>query len=159
MVSGIRLAGKVGTFALMASAMLALPGRADAVNLNTSGTACNPWNAGEANDIDYVANGVRTGVNVTSTRHVICPVARSPLSSSQEFFLDGSNDAGKFTLGTLYAHDFNGTFQASQNFSSGPGTYDILLTLNPVGTWSYISTLVTLPSNAGGVYFGTITMQ
>jgi hypothetical protein len=159
MVSRVGLTGKFGTFALMAGAVLALPEQADAVNLNTSGTVCNPYNVGEANDIDYVVNGVRTGVNVASGRTVICAVPRPPQSTPQQFFVDGANSVGRSTSGTLYAYDFNGTFQSSQNFSSSAATYDILLTLNPVGSWSYVSTLVSLPASAGGVFFGTIALQ
>ncbi|HTV24890.1 MAG TPA: hypothetical protein VMG12_39625 [Polyangiaceae bacterium] len=145
--------------ASVAAVLLAAPRDADAVNLNTSGTICNPYNAGEANDIDYVTNGVRTGPSVGSARNVICSVPRSPLASPQGFYLDGTNQAGKSTSITLYAHDFNGTFQTSQNVSSSAATYDEYRALTPVGQWSYISAFVTLPANAGGTFLGVITLQ
>jgi hypothetical protein len=131
---------------------------AGAVNLNTSGTLCNPYNAREATDIDYFASGVRT--IASSARSVICAVPRSPVSTAyQSFYLDGSNSSGQTTLLTLYAFNYNGQFQASQSDSPSAATYSILKTLNGISTFSYVSVLATLPASGGGVYFGTTALQ
>jgi hypothetical protein len=90
---------------------------------------------------------------------VICAVPRSPTPSPARFFVDGSNSPGNTTSGTLFVNNFNGTFQSSQSFSSSAATYDISLSLNPITTFSYVSVLVSLPPNGGGVYFGTTAVQ
>jgi hypothetical protein len=144
----------VGSIAAAGLSVLALSGEATALNLNTSGAICNPYNAGEANDIDYVINGVRTKPGLGSARNVICAVPRSPASSPQYFYIDGSNSGGATTYITLYAHNYDGTYQSSHSVSSAGSTYDLSGALSTVGTWSYISALVTLPANAGGTFFG-----
>lgn len=152
----IRLVGSVAAAGL---GVVALSGEAAAVNLNTHGAVCNPYNAGEANDIDYVTTGVRTKPGLASGRTVICAIPRSPLSSPQGFYLDGANTGGATTYITLYAHDYNGTYQSSQSVNSNAASYDIYTTLSTVGTWSYISALVSLPSAANGVFRGVLVLQ
>jgi hypothetical protein len=131
---------------------------AGAVNLNTSGMICNPFNAREATDIDYSAMGVRT--IASSPRSVVCAAPRSPVSTAyQSFYLDGVNSPGQGTGLTMYSYNYNGQFQTSASGFSTAATYDLLLTLNGISTFSYVGVLVTLPASAGGTFIGVTALQ
>ena len=150
---------KIGaSFAAAALGTLSMIGDAGAVNLNTHGSAAQPFNAAEAIKLDYLTTGART-ISTTS-QSVIVPVVRSPVSgASQNFFVDGSNSAGNTTSFTLTAFTFTGVFQSSQFGSSSLATYDVFLTLNSISTFSYVELFATLPANAGGVLFGVTAVQ
>jgi len=124
-------------------------------NINTHGAACNPFNAAEAADIDYLTTGVRTVAS--SPRKVLCPAPRHPVTGpGQTFWVDGSNSPGKSTLCSVYSTTFNGQFASAYSFSSSAATYDHPATLSSVGTFDYVSVLCQLPAQGGGVLFGVI---
>lgn len=124
-------------------------------NINTPGTACNPFNAAEAGDIDYLTTGVRT--IASGPRKVICPVTRHPVTGpGQTVWVDGSNSPGKTTTCAAYVTTFYGQFVTAYSFSSSASTYDAPAPLNPVGTFDYVSVLCDLPAQGGGVVFGVI---
>ena len=126
-------------------------------NLNTHGSACNPFNAPEVGDIEYLSTGVRTLEAVTGKRKVMCPVARHPVTGpGQKFWVDGSNAAGQSTLCALYSTKFNGQFSSAYSFSSNAATYDTPAPLSVVGKYDYVSVLCELPAHADGVLFGVI---
>lgn len=132
---------------------------AGAVNLDTHGAAFQPYNAGQANDIDYVTQGVRT--SASSDRYAIASVVRSPLTSgtAQGFWIDGTNGAGKTTYFTLYSYGYTGNLESSVSFNSNLSDYDIYQTLDPVNTYSYVSLLALLPASYGGTVRGVISIQ
>jgi hypothetical protein len=133
-------------------------GAAQSQSINTPGSVCNPFNANEATDIDYVSNGVRT--IATSARRVVCGVGRHPVAGpGQSFFVDGSNSAGKSTLCALSSFTFQGTFNSATSFLESSPTYDHLAALQSVGRFDYVTLLCNLPANAGGVLFGVITVD
>lgn len=122
-------------------------------SINTSGNVCNPFNASEALDIDYLLSGVRT--IAAAPRPVICSLPRHPITGpAQSWFLDGSNVAGQTTTCTLASFSFFGTLTGSVTVTGGSPTYDILASLPAVGFFDYVSVLCTVPANAGGVFFG-----
>ena len=138
--------------------VVATAGDAAAINLNTHGAAFQPYNAGQANDIDYVLTGVRT--SAASDRSVIASVVRSPVSgASQSFYIDGTNAPGKTTYFTLSAYDYLGNFQSSTSPNSNAANYDITATLTTISTFSYVSLLATLPASYGGTVRGVTAVQ
>jgi hypothetical protein len=150
--SGLLLvAGVVGGVVVEADA-------ATSQNVNTSGTTCNNFNAGQANDIDYLTLGVRNAA--TSARPVICSVERHPVTGpSQSFFIDGSNAAGQSTTCSMSSFSFFGTFQSAVSFTESTATYDHLATLTTVNFFDYVSLLCILPANFGGVLFGVTALD
>jgi hypothetical protein len=127
----------------------------ESANINTHGAACNPFNAAEATDIDYLVSGVRT--IATSARRVICPVPRHPVSGpGQTFWVDGANSPGRSTLCSVYSHSYQGEFRSAISFSESTATYDHPASLSAVGFYDYVSVVCNLPASGGGVLFGVI---
>jgi hypothetical protein len=150
---------KLGSLFLIA-ALASLGSAAHADNINTSGTICNNFNAGQAQDLDYVVTGVRNAN--ASPRAVICAVPRSPLAAgaAPSFFVDGTNSGANTTSCTLFTYSFGGAITQSFSFT-GVGTYDqfVSFAVNGVGTFDYASLLCTLPGSFGGVLFGATSIQ
>jgi hypothetical protein len=135
---------------LFVAGALASPGpAAHADQINTSGTVCKNFNASQALDIDFLANGVRN-INA-APRPVICAIPRSPLplGSNATFFVDGVNAPGTTTPCTVFT--FDGTLHSAT--LSLPGV--VTLTAGP---FAYASVLCTLPGNAGTVVYGATSM-
>jgi hypothetical protein len=150
---------KIGaSLAAAALGVVSTAGDAAAININTHGAAFQPYNAGQANDIDYLTSGVRT--SAATDRFVVASVARSPVTTpSQSFYIDGSNSPGKTTSFTLYAFDYTGTLQSSVSFSSNLSAYSTFQTLSTISTYSYVSLLATLPASYGGTVRGVTALQ
>jgi hypothetical protein len=145
---------KLGSM-FLAGALATLGPAAHADNINTSGTVCQNFNAGQALDIDYLANGVRN-IN-PSPRPVVCAVPRSPLqptATAAQFFIDGVNAAGTTTSCTLFVYTFGGAISQSSTFTL-PGFVSLPL----IGPFDYVSVLCTLPGNPGTVLFGATSVQ
>src|SRR3954452_24149117 len=98
---------KLGSL-FLAAALASLGSGAHADNINTTGTVCNNFNAGEAQDLDYVGTGVR--IANTAARTVICAIPRSPLAAGAtlEFIVDGTNSGANSTTCTLFTYSFGG---------------------------------------------------
>jgi hypothetical protein len=158
MINLIRAVGCIGSLALVASVMLAAPREADATNLNTSGTICNPWFDYESDFFEYTINGVSVK-SPGSGGTLTCAVPRSPLSSPQGFYVDGVNESGWCSSITLSAYNYDGAFQDAEYLQSCSVTYDLYATLDPITTWSYVSALVTLPPAGQGTFYGVIALQ
>ena len=148
---GVTLAATMlGTVALVADA--------GAVNLNTHGATFSAYNAGQASLVDYVAAGVRTGN--AGGLWVIAPVVRSPVSTtSQSFYIDGTNQSGNTTYFNLFAYDYLGNLQSSVSFNSNAANYSIYQTLNTISTYSYVSLTALLPGSYGGWVRGVTALQ
>lgn len=150
---------KLGSL-FLTGALASLGAAAHADNINTSGTLCQNFNASEALDIDYLVTGVRN-INA-SPRSVICAIPRSPLQggATPQFFVDGTNAGANATSCTLFTYSFGGTLTQAFSFSR-TGTYDqfVSFAVNGVGFFDYASLLCTLPGSAGGVLFGTTSVQ
>ncbi|HKQ68435.1 MAG TPA: hypothetical protein VJT73_03810 [Polyangiaceae bacterium] len=127
--------------------------------ISTSGTVCNPFNAGEANDTDYVPSGVRN--KATSSRQVICAVPRHDLSGAASVTVSGTNTGANTTSITLYSYDSLGNLKASISNTGGPGLYlfGINLTAVQAPSDARLALLVTLPASFGGTFFGTRSDQ
>jgi hypothetical protein len=150
---------KLGSL-FLAAALASLGSAAHADNINTSGTVCNNFNAGQAQDVDYLGTGVRN-LNA-SPRTVVCAIPRSPLQAgaTPQFFVDGTNSGTNTTFCTLFTYSFGGTITQSFSFSR-TGTYDqfVSFAANGVGTFDYASVVCTLPGSAGGTLFGATSVQ
>lgn len=151
----------IGGLLLMAALVGGAIGIADAAtaqNINTHGAICNPYNASQALDIDYLTSGVRT--IASSARPVICAVPRHPVTGpTQSFYVDGSNSAGASTSCSLWSYNFNGVFQSSTSFTATEAVYDRFVTLASNPFYAYTSLLCTLPANGGGVLFGITALD
>lgn len=154
MVSMKKSAVVLGLLAVVGGGV-GLASAATSQNLNTPGAACNPFNASEADEIDYFVNGVRT--IAAGPRKVLCPVARHPVSGPhQTFWVDGRNSSGASTLCVMYSHNFDGSLRSTYSFSSSAATYDQPVVLSSVGKYDYVSILCDMPANGNGVLFGVI---
>ena len=137
---------------------LSVSGTAYAVNANISGTACRNYNAGEANDIDYVTQGARNAS--ASPRAVICPIVRSPTTTNAvSVYVDGFAATGQTIFCELLSFDYTGKFLGYQAFSAGrTGTFDVFLTV-PGSYWGNASVLCTLPPNFQGLLYNVDVVQ
>jgi hypothetical protein len=134
---------------------------AEAGNINTSGTICQNFFAGEAQDVDFLSTGVRN-IN-PSPRYIICSVARSPLAAGATalFYVDATNYSNTTTSCTLTVYTYYGAYVTSLSFTRGPGTWEQSVSFAPgvVGTWDYASLLCYLPGNGNGVIHGVFSVQ
>jgi hypothetical protein len=151
---------------ISASALASLSGAADADNINTSGVLCQNFNAGEALDIDYVANGVRN-INA-GARSVICSLPRAPLASGlgATFFVDGQNFNNTTTTCTVFVYTFGGTITLSSTFTEpavpGPNVvwdHNVTFPVDSVATFDYASVLCSIPGSVNGTLFGVTSVQ
>jgi hypothetical protein len=148
---------KLGSL-FLAGALASLGAAAHADNINTSGAVCQNFNAGQAQDIDYVANGVRN-LNA-APRQVICAVPRSPLQAgaSSLFFVDGTNTGANATSCTFFTYSFTGA-PIQSFFFTRTGTYDQPVSIPNVATFDYADVVCTLPASGGGTLFGVLSIQ
>lgn len=117
-------------------------------NVSNHGSACRNYNASEALDIDYLTSGARN-INASS-RTVICPVARHPVTGpAQGIYIDGSNTSGAAVYCGVYAYEYNGTLLSSTS-TTLPG----YASLPTVSYWGHVSVLCTLPGSGGAVVYG-----
>jgi hypothetical protein len=148
------------------AALVAAPGGAHAGNLNTSGTACQNFNAQEVLDIDHVVLGVR---NLNSDpRQIICPVVRSPLTTTPfpSFYVDGTNTPTTSTSCTMYSFDYTGVLLGSVSFTQTASTaatldWDQAVTFPTaqLPSYAYVSVLCLIPGNSAGVLRGATAVQ
>ena len=155
---------KIGLSLVAAVAgMVSLIGDVNAASLNTHGTAFQPYNQASGDTIGYSSLGVYTVVQ--QNVQVVGPVIRSPTNSStQGFYIDGSNAAGATTSFVLFAYDYQGNLQSSVSFdASAPNDsdayYDLYQTLSPIDDYSYVSLLADLPANDRGTLRGVTAVQ
>ena len=144
----------VGLFLVAASVgLVSVPREVDAARLNINGAICQPYNAGQANDIDYVASGIRN--LATTDRSVTCSVPRSAGTSgpTPQIFVSGVNYNGASSSGAFYAHRPDGTFVGSTAFNPPTGVYISIIKLTPaqVPSDAMLSVYASLPGNGNGV--------
>jgi hypothetical protein len=151
---------RTGFFTICAlAALAAVPHDVDAAVVNfVPGTICNPYNAGQANDIDYVTSGVRT--TATSTRQVICALPRELGTGSGGGFASiGGTLTGAATMPlTLYSYLASGAFAGSASATgsagSGGGQFSATpasLTPTQLPPTAFLSVLAELPASTNGV--------
>lgn len=127
-------------------------------NLSTPGTSCAAYNAGQALDIDYLAQGVRNAN--AAPRSVVCPIVRHPVTGpAQTYYVDGSNLNGACTSCTVYAYNFTGQLLSSSSFNQCGATYDQPVSLPTVSFWNFVSVVCTLPASYNGVVFGAFAVD
>ena len=95
--------------------LAAVPSELDASPKNISASACNPFNAGQANDIDYLTSGVRTTAAVN--RDVVCGVTRDAVApgANPTVLVGGRDFNGAHTPITLYSYSNTGSFLGSSS--------------------------------------------
>ena len=140
--------------------LLGLVSESQAVNINTSATACKGYGSSAATDFVIYSDGIRNAT--ASPRYVICPVIRSPLTSSTGgFYVDGNNNTGQQTSCTMYSYEYNGTFKAAKSFTTSAARYDQWLSFTnvelPYG--AYVSLMCYMPPNYGGWLRGVAAYQ
>jgi len=149
----------LGSFLIGALASIGNPAVAD--NINTSGTNCQNYNAGQALDIDYLTTGVR---NINAyPRPVICSVPRSPLPpvARAGFWVNGNNSADTTTYCTVFVTSYLGRPVASMSLTGTAGDWDRFVEFGAdvVTMFDYVSMLCTLPGNAAGQIYGITARQ
>lgn len=141
---------------LFLAGALASFGAAVHADIHTSGVVCNNFNAGEAQDIDYLLTGVRN-LNA-APRQVICAVPVEPIPAGRfpHFFVFGTNVGQATTPCVLTLYQFNGTITQLRAFTgSGPAwEFDVVLPVNSVGLGEFASLLCGLPGSGAGTLFG-----
>ena len=149
------------TSAAVASlALLGVVSESNAVNINTSATACKGYGLASTGDFYTFSDGIRNAT--TAARYVICPVMRSPLAgSSGGFYVSGANYPGTTTSCTLYSWEYNGTFKAAKSFTSSAARYDSYLSFTnvelPYG--AFVSLMCSMPPHSGSVLRGVAAYQ
>jgi len=156
--------GKFGvSLAVAALGMASLIGDASAANINTHGTAFQPLSQNARDGLGYTWAGVFSMIH--ENIEVVGPVVRSPTnSSSQSFYIDGTNGPGASTSFILFAYDYQGNLQSSVSFqASAPNAssayYDLYQTLSPIDNYSYVSLDAVLPANNRGTLRGVTAIQ
>jgi len=142
---------------LVLLASLAAAPMASAVVTNHSGTICKNYNAGEANQIDYITNGTRS--YMSSTTYVICPLTRNTSNSNGAYvYVDVTHYGTQTTNCTALSHSDRGAFLASISQTwTGSGFHEFTINLTGAGksnAWSDYSVLCTIPGNSQGVVHG-----
>jgi hypothetical protein len=157
--------GKIGlAFVVAAVGTVAVSGDVSAANLNTHGTAFQQSDRPPGYDttIGYSSLGVFTLVQ--QSVEVVGPVIRSPTdSSTQGFYIDGTNAAGATTSFVLFAYDYQGNLQSSVSFDAtapneANASYDLYETLSPIDAYSYVSLVAGLPANNRGTLLGVTAL-
>jgi hypothetical protein len=130
-----------------------VPTTAHAANGNHSGTICKNYNAGQALDIDYLANGTRN--LASSPRFVICPLVTAGTGSlNTNLFVDGYAAPGQTIFCTVYSYSYKGAFLGSKSFPSAmTGTFDVYLSVPDGTVWGGLSVLCELPPSGQGVIY------
>lgn len=143
----------IGSLSLIAA--LATGGTARADTIYASGTLCQPYNAGELEDIDYVGSGIR---NLSDfPRQVICNVPRSTIGSGLlgVFTFTGVSTVGT-TSCTLTVYNGTGGVEATQSFVGPTGTWtkSVVLPAADLPNGSAVNLLCTLPASYNTVLRG-----
>jgi hypothetical protein len=149
---------RIGLLFVTSALVLLVGTRANAVQINTSGTICQAFNAGQVADIDYLSTGVRN-LNI-SPRAVVCSIQRQAPGTAVNttFTVAGVNPSGALTAGTVYAYGPDGSIRGSQSFSSTAAFYSIPLTF-PAAQMTFFtlnSAVITLPGTSSSVFTGVI---
>jgi len=128
-------------------------------DLTAHGAAFQPWNAGQANDVDYLSSGVRT--LASSSLYVVASIPYAPSSARYQWVtMNGDNYSGNTTSATFFTYDQDGNFRASQWTQSDEPSYALgaILPTTPDTNGTdddvYISVLAELPASGGGVIRG-----
>lgn len=134
------------------------PGTAYAVNANIPGTACHSLNASYDSQMLYSAHTISS--LATSSQDIICPLVRSPSSSTAavNVFVDGYASAG-YTIGcTLYSYDYQGNLLGAATFTGNTGFFDSYLSV-PGDLWSTATVLCLLPPSVKGSIYDVDVVQ
>jgi|SRR4051812_16336809 hypothetical protein len=152
---------QVAVGSLLCGVLSAVVGVAQADNINTSGVACQNYNAGEALDIDRLPYAVR---NIASqSRPVICSFPRSPANdgAALPFIVDGNNTGSTTTPCTVTVYTQNGTVEGSKMFT-GSGTdwrRTVTFDAGTILSGGYATVLCTLASGGSSQIFGVASVQ
>ena len=145
---------RIGLLFAAAALVLMYGAKSRATQINTAGSVCQAFNAGQVTDIDYVLHGVRN-LNAAG-RPVICSIQRAAPTTAVDttFWVNGTNFSGFTTTGTVFQYGPDGTVRGSQNFSSSASSYTIPLTFSAAQMTFFTSSsaLVNLPASVGGTF-------
>lgn len=143
----------VSALALAATAVVS---SAHALQINNHGADFQPYNAGQAQDIDYLASGVRT--TASGSRSVIASIDHNPSSTGYRIDIDGTHSGAQTTSCTVYSYRYDGFQLAARSVSASSvsGTWTRIAYLNALESpqWSYFSVVCTIPGNGAGVLHG-----
>jgi hypothetical protein len=147
------------SLAAAALAMVSQVGDVDAGTLNVHGAAFVSYDAGYANDIDYLTSGVRT--TATTGRRVIAAVPYQASSARYQWVrIFGLNYSGSTTQFTAFTYDLDGNFRDAISMQTEEGNYEtgaiLATTPDTMGTDDdvFVSIYAELPANGGGVVRG-----
>ncbi|WP_044238163.1 hypothetical protein [Chondromyces apiculatus] len=140
----------------LALAATAVATNVGATQLNSNGSAFQPYNASQATVIDYFGTGVRT---IASTpTYVVASVDHNPSTSGQTVFIDGTHSGSQTTTCSVLSYNYNGTILSSQsvNATAVSGAWERSVRFTPAQStnWAYFSVLCLLPANGAGVLLG-----
>ena len=128
----------LGALGALLASLAAAPAAWAYNELNTNGTICKNYNAGQATVVDYLTSGVRS-ISPYATS-VICPLTRvSPTGYNEQSYVNVglTHDGTQTTTCTLYAYSgTTGKFLGSKNFSDGalttPQGFDLMIIDDPL---------------------------
>ena len=144
------------SFAAAMFGMVSLLGDAKAeFQTNTHGAAFVSYDAGNANDIDYLPWGVRT--LASSPRRVIASVVFHPEAAYYQYVtVSGSNYSGQTTDYTVYTHDHDGNLRYSSWRQTSEESFNdgVIMENGSADDDVFVSVLATLPASGNGVLRG-----
>ena len=144
------------SFAAAVLGMVSLLGDAKAeLQTNTHGAAFVAYDAGNANDIDYLPWGVRT--LASSSRRVIASVVFHPEAAYYQYVtVSGSNYSGQTTDYTVYTHDHDGNLRYSSWHETSEESFNdgVIMETGSEDDDVFVSVMATLPASGNGVLRG-----
>jgi hypothetical protein len=107
-----------------------------------NGAACHYYNAGEANDIDYYVDGVRS--LAANDRYIICPLTVSHASSKGYVVIN--TDAAQPIDCSLHSYSENNQLLGSSSITIPAGVNSAKTATVPTSAHSTASVLCDMPS-------------
>jgi hypothetical protein len=136
-------------------ACLGVSSSAAALTIHTHGADFTAFNAGQAQDIDYLSSGVRT--LVAGTRSVILSVKRNPATAANQVFtISGVHNSVLTTNCTWTSFNTNGTPVASGSTSAAAvsGFWSRSITFSAAQVPGFVSVFCPVHPSGGSVLFG-----
>jgi len=136
-------------------ACLGISSSAAALTIHTHGVDFAAFNAGQAQDIDYLSSGVRT--LVASSRTVVLSVKRNPATAANQVFtISGVHNTTLTTNCTWSSFNINGTPVASGTTSAAAvnGFWSRSITFSAAQVPGFVSVFCPVHPNGDSVLFG-----
>jgi len=137
-------------------------------NTITPAVACMPNTPNDAKFIQFSGTGIVNADPSFATHDVHCPVVRRPVAgvTTESFYVDGCNVTTYQTVLSLYADNYDGTFQSGKFINkqgnpsaSGCSSWDEYVTLPTIGQYSYVQLYANLNGGNTAQLYGVTAIE